>query len=353
MAGWLVTLGGAGKLKMKASLYSQCKGWLRQLARGAALSEGETMRIKLIIALLIAASGVTAAPQAVDKFNEFRVAMENWTRLNFLSGVLTVSARERETPAHALFETGGVLQARGANENEFRWNGRVAAGRTVEIKGVNGNVRAEPSTGSEVEVVATKHAKRSNPAEVQIKVIEHENGVTICAIYPTGEPGKTNQCEVGERWSTHTRDNDVAVDFTVRVPAGLSFAGRTVNGEVETGAMNGDVEAFAVNGSISVAASGYVIAHTVNGSINASVGSADWPCELSFETVNGEITLNLPDATSAHVNAETLNGSINTDFPMTVQGRFSRRRLNGTIGDGKHQLTLKTVNGSINMRRGK
>ena len=310
------------------------------------------MKFKLIIALLIAASGVTAAPQAVGKFNELRTAVENWTRLNLLSGVLTVSAHEKQLSENALFKASGAISPRVSGAEEFRWNGRVAAGRTVEIKGVNGNISAEPSSGSEVEVVANKHARRSNPSEVQIKVIEHEGGVTICAVYPSGEPGRINQCTVGENWSSHTRNNDVEVDFVVRVPAGLRFAGRTVNGGVETGAMNGDVEAYTVNGGINISATGYAEARTVNGSISASMGSANWPRELSFETVNGDITLNLPDATSAMVNAETLNGGINTDFPVTVQGRFSRRRMTGTIGGGAHQLTLKTVNGSINMRRG-
>ncbi|HEX8492273.1 MAG TPA: DUF4097 family beta strand repeat-containing protein [Pyrinomonadaceae bacterium] len=308
--------------------------------------------MKLIIALLIAVSGVTAAPQAVGKFNELRTAAENWTRLNLLNGVLTVSAHEKQISESALFEASGATRPRALSAEEFRWNGRVAAGRTVEIKGVNGNVRAEPSSGSEVEVVANKHAKRSNPSEVQIKVIEHEGGVTICAVYPSGTPGRINECTVGERWSSHTRNNDVSVDFTVRVPAGLRFAGRTVNGEVSTGEMNGDVEAYTVNGGINISATGYAEAKTVNGSISATMGNANWPRDLEFETVNGDITLNLPEATSVTVDAETLNGGIHSDFPVTVQGRLSRRRMTGTIGDGRHQLRLKTVNGSINMRRG-
>jgi hypothetical protein len=313
------------------------------------------MRFKLIIAVLITASGLTAAPQAIDKFNELKSSVENWTRLNLLSGVLAVSAHEKEAVEVALFEpraTAAGQPVRAASDDEFRWSGRVAAGRTVEIKGINGNVRAEPSSASEVEVVANKHAKRSNPAEVQIKVIEHEGGVTICAVYPSKDASRPNECAVGSNWSSHTHNNDVVVDFTVRLPSNLNLAARTINGEVETGAINGDVEASTVNGSINVNARGYVVAQTVNGSINAAMGSADWPRALDFETVNGGITLNLPAATSAMVKAETINGDISTDFPVTIEGRFSRRRMNGTIGDGKHQLSLKTINGSIRLLRG-
>jgi len=171
------------------------------------------------------------------------------------------------------------------------------------------------------------------------------------AVYPTPEGRPTNECTAGRNWSSHTRDNDVQVDFRVRVPQGINFSGRTVNGEVETGLIGGNVEAFTVNGSIRLAARGYAEAHTVNGSINASLGSADWSGELDFRTVNGEITLELPADLSAEVRAETLNGDISTDFQMTVQGRISRRRLNATIGAGGRELNLKTINGGISLRR--
>jgi hypothetical protein len=339
---------------MDAPFYSHCKYWLKGVVINAhRLSGGEKMRFKLIVVLLVAASSLTAAPQALDKFNELRSAAENWTRFNLLGGALATPTQEKENSESALFESPAMLATqRASSAEEFRWQGRVAAGRTVEIKGVNGNVTAEPSSGNQVEVVANKHAERSNPGEVQIKVIEHEGGVTICAVYPSPDANRPNNCEVGEKWHSHTRNNDVQVDFTVRVPAGLRFAGRTVNGDVETGAMNGDVEAYTVNGGVKISATGYAEAHTVNGSIEASMGNANWPRPLDFKTVNGSITLSLPAETSARVDAEVLNGDINTDFSVTVEGRFSRRRLSGTIGDGRHQLSLKTVNGSINLRRG-
>ncbi len=47
-----------------------------------------------------------------------------------------------------------------------------------------------------------------------------------------------------------------------------------------------------------------------------------------------------------------MNGSIESDFPVTVRGRFSPRHLRGTIGDGGRTLNIKTVNGSVEVRRG-
>ncbi|HEX8291467.1 MAG TPA: DUF4097 family beta strand repeat-containing protein [Pyrinomonadaceae bacterium] len=233
---------------------------------------------------------------------------------------------------------------------EFRWREPLAAGRTIEIRGINGNVSAEPSAGGEVEVVAVKSARRSDPDEVRIEVVRHAGGVLICAVYPNAG-GEPNTCEPNNSRS-HVRDNDTSVNFTVRVPAGVNFNGRTVNGEVRALDLGADVDAKTVNGAINVSAAGFARAATVNGSITASMGRADWPSGLEFKTVNGSINLTLPASLSARVEAKTLNGEITTDFPMTVTGSFSRRRLSGAIGGGgDRQLTLETVNGSVQIRR--
>src|ERR1043166_3866685 len=115
--------------------------------------------------------------------------------------------------------------------NDFRWHGALAAGKTIEIVGVNGSIDASGG-GSEVEVVAVKRGHRSDPAEVRIKVVEHADGVTICALYPPARDREENECRPGGKGHNSTRDNDVNVEWTVKVPRGVRFAGRTVNGDV-------------------------------------------------------------------------------------------------------------------------
>jgi DUF4097 and DUF4098 domain-containing protein YvlB len=223
----------------------------------------------------------------------------------------------------------------------------------VEIKGVNGDVEATAAAGAEVEVTATKKARKSDVASVEIKVIEHAEGVTVCAVYPSSSSTRPNECAPGEGGRMNTRDNDVSVHFSVRVPRGVRFAGRTVNGGVDVSGVDGDVVISTVNGGVHAASSGHVRAETVNGSIAATMGKADWTGPLELRTVNGGITLDLPGDLSTEVKAETVNGSIETDFPLTVQGRWSRRRLSGTIGGGGRDLHLETVNGSIRLRKGR
>ncbi len=236
-----------------------------------------------------------------------------------------------------------------AAQGEFHWNGKLAAGKTIEIKGVNGDINAVAGSG-DVEVTAVKHARRSDPDEVKIEVVPSDEGVTICAVYPSyGD--RDNTCEAGEHGHMNTHDNDVQVNFTVHVPPGVRFAGHTVNGEVEAANLGGDVEANTVNGSIRVSTTGIAEASTVNGSITASMGRSTWTDALEFHTVNGGITLDLPAGISTEVRASTVNGDIETDFPLMVTGRLGPRRVNGTIGNGGRRLALETVNGSIRLRK--
>jgi len=233
----------------------------------------------------------------------------------------------------------------------FRWRGALPAGRVIEVKGINGRVEAAPASGGEVEVVAEKRSRRNSTAEVRVEVVEHAEGVTICAVYPSREGDSPNVCAPGDGGRMNVRNNDVQVSFVVRVPAGVRFRGQTVNGGVEARDLTADVDARTVNGSIHVSTAGLVRAATVNGSITAVMGRADWSDGLEFKTVNGAIDLSLPAALSTEVEAETVNGNIQTDFPLTVTGRFSKRRLTGTIGGGGRELRLKTVNGSVIIRR--
>ena len=239
-----------------------------------------------------------------------------------------------------------------AQGSDFHWTGKLAAGQRLEIKGVNGDVRATAATGDQVEVTARKHARRSDPDEVKIEVVPFAGGVTICAVYPTGRRAREeNSCEPGDSWHSNTDDNDVQVDFTVAVPQGVEFDGQTVNGEAEAEGLAANVSLGTVNGGIRLSTTGYAEARTVNGSIVASMGRADWTGPMEFTTVNGGITLSFPATLSTEVRAETMNGDIDSDFPLTVSGRFGPRRVRATIGAGGRTLELKTVNGSIKLRK--
>lgn len=269
-----------------------------------------------------------------------------YTMIGLVAAGVWYSASASHAPvAHA---SGGATKHQ--QEDRWNWHGRVAAGKTVSIHGVNGDVSAEPASGSEVEVTADKHGRRSDPDEVRIVVVEHDGGVTICALYPNSS-SRENRCDADGSHNNNVHNNDVQVDFTVRVPRGVHFDGNTVNGDVEATNLDGNVDITTVNGGAQLETSGgEAHATTVNGSVNATVRALG-SHNLKFETVNGGITVALPAGLSADLDAETVNGSITSDFPISVQGRLSPRHLMGRIGQGGRQLDMETVNGSIRIRQ--
>jgi len=263
------------------------------------------------------------------------------------AGLVTV-AGPLETPMVGdLFES--TPTARQAQD--WEWQGAVDRGDAIEIKGVNGSIKASGTSAGQVTVSAVKKGKDDDPSDVRIEVVEHSDGVTICAVYPDVK-GKKNECAPGDGGHLSTRDNDVGVSFTVQVPAGVRLIATTVNGDIEAGGLGADVAATTVNGDVKVSTTGLARATTVNGSIQASMGRAEWDGTLSFNTVNGSITVNLPDGVSTEVSASTVNGSMNTDFPLTVTGKFSMKNMHGTIGRGGREIEMATVNGSIHLKSG-
>lgn len=230
-------------------------------------------------------------------------------------------------------------------DTTFGWSGQIVDGQWLEIKGVNGAVNATPASGGTAEVTAVRTGRRSDPNEVEIVVVEHDDGVTICAVYPS-RGDRPNECVPGSGGRNSTRRNDVKVDFEVAVPDGVRFAGRMVNGAVRADGLDGDVLARTVNGGIRLSTSQRATARTVNGSIEAAFGGSTLAGETEFETVNGSITLDVSDTLDADLRIRTTNGRIRADVPM-VATRTSRRRVEGTLGNGGATLSLRTVNGSV------
>jgi hypothetical protein len=235
---------------------------------------------------------------------------------------------------------------------DFNWNGQLAPGQTVEIKGVNGGIHASAAKTGDVLVTAVRSARRSNPADVRFEVIPHAGGVTICAIYPSPAGDPANECRPGSGGGrNNTRDNDTAVEFTVQVPAGIGLIARTVNGSINAEGLQGDTDGTTVNGSVTLSTTGTARATTVNGSITATMDRAVWPNGGKFSTVNGAVTLRLPATVNANVRLSTVSGGIQSDFPVEISNDPGPKHAEAVLGAGGQRLDVTTVNGGISLLR--
>jgi hypothetical protein len=143
------------------------------------------------------------------------------------------------------------------------------------------------------------------------------------------------------------------VQYRITLPEGARVRVGTVNGNVEVTGVAGELRASTTNGSVEVTdAAGEVEASTVNGGIRARYRAVDPEGRHSFSTTNGSISVSIGQGAGGRIEARTVNGSIENDLPLESTERATRRRLEGRLGKGNGSLQLRTVNGSIHLRKG-
>src|SRR6267143_4414391 len=105
--------------------------------------------------ILILLVGLPAVSSTVKELNQLRALVTEVAQfVGEWGGVVVPTANARTVTrvencsAHATSQN--------ARADEFRWSGRIAPGAAVEIKGINGDITAEPASGGEVQVVALK-----------------------------------------------------------------------------------------------------------------------------------------------------------------------------------------------------
>ena len=162
-------------------------------------------------------------------------------------------------------------------------------------------------------------------------------------------------------------------NVTVLVPAKTSLKLSATNGKIITvDGVEGEMELNATNGSIQLNdVAGSVVAHALNGKINARFKTVDATKPMSFSSMNGTIDVTLPASTKANLKMQTSNGDVFTDFEVQMQpnatkleksepkpGERNRSRIRmesltvGAINGGGPDFNFKNFNGNIYIRKG-
>ena len=113
-----------------------------------------------------------------------------------------------------------ALTANAQTQPAFEWKGTIEAGQTVEIRNVIGDIRAETSSESDLEISVRITGTRPNPATVHIDVVPHEGGILACTIYDG--LSRPNYCTPDLTPSLTLTNSDIRVVYTIRVPAGVT-----------------------------------------------------------------------------------------------------------------------------------
>ncbi len=221
----------------------------------------------------------------------------------------------------------------------------VAPGGRLEVLNVNGEIVAEASDGSTVEVRAERtasagsdEAAREFLGKIEMREEVGPNRVRVETIAPR------------VRLGSHK------VTFAIKVPRGVHVDLRTVNGGVRLDNVGGEVRASSTNGGVRgrVSASSLVEARTTNGGVELELTGPLAPDgTVLLTSVNGGISLKVPQDTRAQVRARCTNGRVSVDdgLPMAVEGEQTRRRLDGALNGGGGRIELQTTNGGVSLGR--
>ena len=237
---------------------------------------------------------------------------------------------------------------------DFTWDGRMEKGHTLFVRNLNGAIRVTRAEGDRASISAAKRWRRGDPADVRIEQAKTSasGDVLVCAFWTENascdERGYRSRSN-DDGWR-HNR-NDVSVEFTIKLPAGVRVVVSTINGEVSVEEATAEVEATSVNGSVWAASNGGPVeARTINGDVRARMGQRA-SRDLRFTSVNGTVIVQVPDNADAELTMSTVNGSVASDFPVTIQGRLNPRKLQATLGKGGPLIEMKTVNGDVRLRK--
>ncbi|MEL7311303.1 MAG: DUF4097 family beta strand repeat-containing protein [Pseudomonadota bacterium] len=171
-----------------------------------------------------------------------------------------------------------------------------------------------------------------------------------------------NVVEVGSDWRNST------LQVVIRVPEAANVElWTTNNGTILVRGISGEMQLQNTNGPVTVeAASGPVIAESVNDDISVSFSDLNDIGATSLTSVNGSLTIGLPESASAEVHLDTARGDITSDFEIDIQPsapKVSRTEDRGTIevsvenaiianvNGGGPVIRMKTLNGDIQINR--
>ena len=225
----------------------------------------------------------------------------------------------------------------------------VAAGGRFELINVNGRITAESTDGKDVVVEGKRTAKgRTDEAAkellAKLEIREEVGGSTVRV---ESRPPRTSGFGGHE------------IEWTVKVPKGLTVDLRTINGGVRLDGLSGEIHAKTTNGGVK----GQNIipetieASSVNGGIEFELGAPlDSTDSVEISTVNGGASLQMPSESKATITARAVNGGVRVNDLDIKQDEdaheFERkRRLNGTLNGGGAKVNISTTNGGIRISR--
>ena len=232
---------------------------------------------------------------------------------------------------------------RGALSEEFHQTYALTPDGRIELDNINGPVHISSWDQNQVKVDAVKYADtKQRLEEAKIEIDARNDSISIRTKYP----------DHNQSWNWGSHNNPASVEYTLTVPRTARLDEiKLINGSLDVTGMSGEVNASCINGRLEAHdLSGRARLSTINGRLDARFGQlASNSVELN--SVNGSVELTIPSDSKAELEADTVSGGINNDFGLHVNHHnFVGHDLRGELGSGGAHISLKNVNGRIEIR---
>lgn len=227
----------------------------------------------------------------------------------------------------------------------------------VVVQTVNGKIISTVNEGEDISLTLTRWARYPAGKTVdleKVKITVDENtgdGVlTVKAEIPKN-PGKkiTYGCDVEISLPSSIFIELLSVNGSITANGhknGLEI--RTTNGQIQLDQTSGDAFLKTTNGAITVTGhEGNVTGKALNGEIYANVLMPLSDGNCCFETLNGKITVCVPQTVGAKLFMKTVNGLVKIKELAADLETKHLRLLEGTLGDGSGSIHLSSVNGAV------
>jgi len=209
---------------------------------------------------------------------------------------------------------------------------RIARDGRVSISNVSGDINVTSTTGDEVSIDATKRWRGGRDLRDRVSIVVDERPARV-----------EIRTEYGSSW----RGDDVAVDYTIAVPAGVALEVHSVSGRVRVTGVKGAARLGTVSGNIiATDTPGVEYARTVSGGID--IGGISHDNAVSLSSVSGSVRVNgirarelelstvsgdasLRDASCGRLSAKSVSGSVEYVGTVVRNGRYEVNSHSGGI----------------------
>ena len=216
--------------------------------------------------------------------------------------------------------------------------------------GASVHVDARPNGG--VQVTGWDQATVAGSARIQVQADTEAEARSIASQIVIGTSSGALKADgpdskSGRSWS---------VNYVLSAPRHSDIEIEALNGPVSIAGISGQIKATTPNGPMALTElGGNVHARATNGPLSVVLAGTSWQGEgLDAATVNGPVTVVVPDGYSAQLEARTVNGPFRVDIPITLPGDLPSSRvrsIKAPIGGGGAPVRVATTNGPMSITK--